>query len=182
MTFNNEKKTFLAKLDKSKKGGIDEKVISLINAINEKDNYYTTSSCSGRVNLWKGKEKKNEAEWLKVSHNPISIKFFELDDKAGLIWLRVEPFILHVACRDLEAANFFLDKAKKFFKKSCLLSISNKIIVEIRGSETMEMPLYLEGELLFSGKFSWLEQEVNRKLNRIWEGIEKLEAEVRKSK
>lgn len=174
MTFQNEKKTFLSKLDKSKKGEIDERIIPLIKLINSKDEYYTTSSCSGRVYLWKGTGKKNETKWLKLSHDLIAESFLtDLDEKNGLVWLRLEPFILHIACRDLKAANQLLSEAKPIFKKSSILSISNKIIVEIKGSEFMEVPFYQDGKLLFSGQLRWLVELINEKLKQIWLGIEK---------
>ncbi|MBU0456799.1 MAG: tRNA wybutosine-synthesizing 3 family protein [Nanoarchaeota archaeon] len=188
MTFQNDKKTFLAKLDKSKKGEIDEKIVSLLELINNKDDYYTTSSCSGRVYLHKGRGRKNETEWLKLSHNLIDEYFFKLDvtklddyklDESRFIWLRLEPFILHVACKSLEAANELLEKAKKIYKKSCLLSVSNKIIVEIRGSEFIEMPFYEDGKLLFSGDIKWLRELVNSKLEKVWAGVEMFEKELK---
>ena len=178
MTFPNEKKMYLSKQDKSRKGDIDQKVIPVLETINSKDNYYTTSSCSGRVYLWTGTGKKNETEWLKVSHELIDEKFFEIQSQKGLVWLRVEPFILHVACNDLEAANQLLGKARQIYKKSCLLSASNKILIEIRGSELVEMPLYLDGKLLYQGNLSWLVQLVNEKLQRMWEGMEKFKKTI----
>jgi len=174
MTFANEKKTFLDKLDKSKKGGIDQKVVSLINKINQNPDYYTTSSCSGRVCLWQGTGKKNETEWLKVSHNLINNDFFEVNE-LELVWLRLEPFIIHVACRDLGAANRLLEKARLVYKKSCLLSSSNKIIIEIRGSEFLEMPFSLNENILFNGDLNWLTELINQKFERIFSGINKFE-------
>lgn len=171
MTFQNEKKTFLAKLDKSRKGNIDEKIIFLIDKINQDENYYTTSSCSGRVTMIKRNGKKNETEWLKVSHDLIDRNFFEINEE-GMVWLRLEPLILHVACKDLEYADRLLEKAKKFYKKSCLLSFKNKIIVEVRGSEFIEMPFYNK-ELLFSGDMEELKDLINDKLELIWEKTEK---------
>lgn len=173
MNFLNDKKTFLAKLDKSKKGEVDEKVVPLLKKINYLENYYTTSSCSGRVYLWKGSGKKNETEWLKISHDLVDDKFFQLEgrERKGLIWLRVEPLILHVCCRSLEAASRLLERARKIFKKSCLLSVGHKIIVEVRGSEFIEMPLYKGGELLFKGELTYLAELVNQKLRKIFERI-----------
>ena len=49
MAFDNEKKTYLPKADKSKKGDLDTKIIPLLNKFNSLPDYYTTSSCSGRV-------------------------------------------------------------------------------------------------------------------------------------
>ena len=176
--FLNDKKTFLAKLDKSKKGDIDERILPLIKIINSKPNYYTTSSCSGRVYFWRGSGKKNENEWINVHHELIDASFFELEDKSGLIWLRLEPMILHIACKDLDSANLLLEKIRILYKKSCILSASHKIIIEIRGSEMIEMPFYENGKLLFNGERDWLIGLINEKMSKIWKGIEKLEKEI----
>ena len=174
MNFPNDKKTFLAKLDKSKKGSVDEKAIPLLETINALPDYYSTSSCSGRVYLWKGTGKKSETQWLKVSHDLIEDDFFNCDEEKELVWLRLEGAIWHIACKDLETANVLLEKARRFYKKSCILTASSKIIVEVRGSEYMEMPLYKEGKLLFSGDLLWLKGMINQKLEKVWKDTEKL--------
>jgi len=183
--FPNDKKTFLAKLDKSKKGDIDEKVIPILKAVNSKQDYYTTSSCSGRVYLWKGtakgKGKKNEMIWLRTSHDLVKEEFFKIEEK-GLIWLRLEDFILHIACQDLESANKLLLEARVLYKKSCILSASNKIMVEIRGSEFIEMPLYQKGKLLFNQSFTWLTQEVNSRMKKVWQKEEQFRKLIEKIK
>ena len=185
MTFENDKKTFLAKMDRSKKGEIDEKAVPVLKTFNKLNDYYTTSSCSGRVYLWSGTEKKGEMNWLKASHDLIEEDFFELgelNNKNGfdLVWLRVEPFILHVCCQNIEFANKLLTLARTIYKKSNILSIGHKIIVEIRGSEMMEMPLYLNEKLLFNGELSYLKELVNHKLNKIFLGIDKFNKELSK--
>ena len=172
MTFANEKKMFLAKNDKSKKGDIDTRVIPILNTINANTEYYTTSSCSGRVYLWTGTGKKNQTEWIKVSHDLIDESFLSIPDINGTVWLRVEPFILHVACRNIEAANRLLEKARQIYKKSCILSLSNKVIIEVRGSELIEMPLFLNGKILFQEELSWLVGLVKEKLERMWKGMD----------
>lgn len=177
MAFDNEKKTVLSKTDKSRKGSIDARMIPLLKIINGKKDYYTTSSCSGRAYLWKGSGKKSETQWLKVSHDLIETDFFETEDK-NMVWLRLEGIILHAACRDLEAANVLLNKARKDYKKSSILSASNKIIVEVKGSEFMEMPLYKDGRLLFSGDLDWLRDLINTKLNQMWENLEKFRRNI----
>jgi len=178
MDFDNDKKTFLAKTDRSKKGSIDEKALSIIELINGLANYYTTSSCSGRVYLWCAGEKKNEAEWLKVSHDLVIESFLDLKDRGNIteniIWLRFEPFILHVACSDLETADKLLDLVRVIYKKSSLLSFNKKIILEVRDSGSVEMPLYKKGELIFSGELSWLVELMNEKLEKNWKKMNKL--------
>ncbi len=167
MGFDNDKRNILAKQDKSKKGSIDDAIRPLLELINSLQDFYTTSSCSGRVYLWTGSGKKNETTWLRVSHDLINDNFLEVKKDSGLIWLRLEPFILHVSCRDLAAANDVLERSKKIYKKSCLLSITHKIIVEVRGSEFLEMPLYNNGQKLFSGDLGWLRDLVNQKMKQI---------------
>lgn len=182
MTFANNKKTFLSKLDKSKKGSVDDKVSPLLDLLNKESQYYTTSSCSGRVYLWKGSGKKNETHWLNVSHDFITDDFLAIDDTAaGIIWLRVEPLILHICCKDLAAATTLLDAARKVCKKSSLSSIRNKIIVEIRGSEFVELPLYNDGKLLFTD-LNLLATLVNQKLEHILLTLEKLTEIIKKIK
>lgn len=176
MGFENDKKTFLSKLDKSKKGSIDKRLVPLLAVINAKDNYYTTSSCSGRVYLWQGSGKKNETEWLRVSHDLINDDFFSIDKnfETGIIWLRMEPMILHVCCQDLQEASNLVEKARTIFKKSCILGASSKIIVEIRGSEFVEMPYAQNEKLLFNGDLSILTMLVNQKLKATWEKTDRL--------
>ena len=48
--FDSEKSRVLEdKEDASRKGSIDAPIIELVKYINEQENYYTTSSCSGRI-------------------------------------------------------------------------------------------------------------------------------------
>ncbi len=181
--FPNNKKTFLTKLDKSKKGDIDQRALPLLNAINQLPNYYTTSSCSGRVYLWTGSGKKNETQWLKVSHDLIDDSFFTLSQPTpNLVWLRFEPFILHICCKDLKSANYLLNEAHLLYKKSSLLSISKKIILEIRSSELIEMPLYDNHHLLFDQEFSYLTQLINQRMVNMWQRMDKFEEMIQKLK
>ena len=174
MSFENEKKNFLTKLDKSKKGSVDDKIRPLLEIINAHPCYYTTSSCSGRVYLWRGSGKKNETEWIKMSHNPITEDFLTPPPSKGVVWLRLEPVIIHVCAKDLESANILLQAVRPVYKKSSLLSINHKIMVEIRGSEFLEMPFSREGKLLFQGEMGWLVMLINQKMKRMSEGIAKL--------
>jgi tRNA wybutosine-synthesizing protein 3 len=167
MTFNNQKQTFLAKLDKSKKGSIDKHALDIINAINSLDNYYTTSSCSGRVYLYTKNQVKNQTQWLKVSHELINDDFFQIVEPC---WLRYEGFIIHIACKTIEDANALLIKAQTLYKKSSIISLK-KNIVEIRDSEIIDMPYY-DNKLIYIG--SILTNLINDKLTNNWNKIEKL--------
>lgn len=82
--------------DKSPKGFIDAPILDLMHVINNHPEYYTTSSCSGRVALYcEGLEKDVEnpnsdpnaiekttkgGTWLFVSHDPIAIPYLANHD------------------------------------------------------------------------------------------------------
>ena len=76
MIFQKEKNDFLIKKDKSRKGSIDNKIKKLVNKINSLNDFYTTSSCSGRVLILAipNSNKKNEVKYLFISHKKIKNK------------------------------------------------------------------------------------------------------------
>ncbi|MBU2053126.1 MAG: hypothetical protein KJ721_02695 [Nanoarchaeota archaeon] len=71
--FSQRKKSILSKEDKSSRGKWDSKIVSLCKKINEKEEYCTTSSCSGRVVVMVDKEKKESDLFKFVSHDLISL-------------------------------------------------------------------------------------------------------------
>lgn len=168
------KKDVLGKGDKSKIGEIDSAIKELVEKINSFDDYFTTSSCSGRIVLQTG-ERKTEIEWVKVSHDEVDldwVKSVELPSK--LLWFRMEPMILHVACSSVEKAQELLDKAQPIFKKSFIQTTRNKILVEIKGSEYIETPV-ADGKWLVDDDYlQVLIEEANKKLKRTREKIKLL--------
>lgn len=164
--FSKEKSDFLSKKDKSKKGSIDKGIVKLVNKINSKDDYYTTSSCAGRIVLLEMKSrKKNDCSWIFAKHG--KVKFNEINNaliknsiktnsnneinnneksnKKKLnknnyeIWFKQQPLILHVACRNLEFAKKFLEIARKLFRRAGIIGITDKkVTIEVIGSEHLE--------------------------------------------
>ncbi|KAI8144526.1 methyltransferase TYW3-domain-containing protein [Fennellomyces sp. T-0311] len=71
--------------DKSPKGFIDAPILDLIHIINRHPNYYTTSSCSGRVAVYcegfqDDKSTTKGGIWLYVTHDPVTIPQDANDD------------------------------------------------------------------------------------------------------
>ena len=135
----------LRKKDKSRKGCIDKDAVKIVNEINSKKDYYTTSSCSGRIVLLEMKSrKKNECDWIFAKHG--KVEFDEiinaLKNKSKIkkqIYFKQQPLILHIACRNIDAAKNLLDAARKVFKHSGIISFNNKrVVVEIIGNERIE--------------------------------------------
>ena len=105
------------------------------------------------------------------------------DDKS--IWLRFEPFILHVACRSLTAASALMAAARPAFKNVGLTTWKkddSRYVVAIWGDEGLDMPLSTaRGDLLVSSSHHapWLAQLVNDRHQRNWAKIARFVGLVR---
>lgn len=73
INFQRRKDDTLSRLDKSSKKSWDKKITSLCEKINSLKDYYTTSSCSGRILLMVSLEKKQKDLFLKVYHDLVSV-------------------------------------------------------------------------------------------------------------
>src|SRR3989344_3293664 len=71
--FAQRKKEVLSKKDKSSKKSWDENILKLCEKINSKDDYYTTSSCSGRITLIKNVERDKRNVVLRSWHDLINL-------------------------------------------------------------------------------------------------------------
>ena len=180
MNFDNEKKQCLEKTDKSKKQSVDDRIAGLCDMINSKKDFYTTSSCSGRILLIEKKSGlKNECSWIYVTH-----EYADFDAVKGAIakidkypiWFQCEPFILHVCCRDIDYANKILKLFQSLgFKHSGVLSLSKRIIIEAIGSERIQALVAKDGKLLVSEDYiRAIIEEANKKQERNHKYIEKI--------
>ncbi|MEM3113203.1 MAG: tRNA wybutosine-synthesizing 3 family protein [Candidatus Pacearchaeota archaeon] len=175
------KKNQLGKIDKSLKQSIDKKIKKLCDLINKNPNYYTTSSCSGRIVLIKESKEKTEDLFLFVSHD--LVKFEELKKElAGikyedLVYFKQDPVILHVACRTLNDAQKLHDFAKWSGWKRCgIIATKKRFMVELNGTHKIEMPIMNNGKILVDDKFlEILVNESNKKLEKSWSIIKNLE-------
>lgn len=181
MGFDLDKKNSLSKLDKSQIGAIDSDILPLCNLINSSDDYYTTSSCAGRIVIQKVPDDytKNHHCWLLESHDPVTfdqVKVSLLDLPDETVWLREESLILHVACRTLEHASSLLKLVRDDFKRSGIIS-DKKIVVEIASTEHMDVPIARDKKMLIDDAYlKFLVEEANRKLTRTKEKIKDLAA------
>jgi tRNA wybutosine-synthesizing protein 3 len=180
-SFDKRKKDVLSKLDKSHKNSWDEKISELCNKINSTHDYYTTSSCSGRAILMIEQDKKAENLFISVYHDKISFKKLKEDLSLALkkeknVKFKLEPCILHISCRSLEAAEEIYDKAKiAGWKKSGIIGTRNGFSTELGGSDRLEFPIISGGKVLVDDEFlKIVVEESNRKLERSWMRIEKM--------
>ena len=185
ITFSRRKQDVLSKADKSSIGCLDKKISKLCNKLNKLDNHYTLSSCSGRVVLIKNLEKKQPGMFVFRSHEKVKLgelkksleSYKESKNKETLIF-KQEPPILHIACKNLEDSKKLLKKVQQAgFKHSGIIAISgNRIVVEIKASEQLALPVFTEGKLLVDDDFlKILVKESNKRLEKGWKKIAKLE-------
>lgn len=184
----NEKKQTLKKSDKSSKGTIDEKIKSLLSLINNSKFFFSTSSCSGRAILMietgKKKEKAIQASW----HNLISFKELkqktkEIENKIKSkkqiypIYFKFDPLILHIFAFKPTHAALIVDLAREIgFKKSGFYWGKRRWpLIEIRGSETISLPLIKKKCLLPDSYLKLLVIETNKKMKQVWKKTKKFE-------
>lgn len=273
--FLSRKETCLSKRDRSSAGRIDPKAVDICAAINAREEFYTTSSCSGRCFLYCGdgikahhhfvekgegnNEENQESQSgeqrqprghgffhrFRVNHDIIrdAKQYFNFDtldptkddfDPTGggdamrtvdqyeykqhqeegeevkkeetsgpftkiqqnnvemfkcipdqPTWLRYEPFILHVMCRSLEAAEALMNAARPAFKNVGLTSWKHgygRYIVAIWGDEGLDLPVTTPQDtmkFLFTGQEEWLQELVNERHYRNWAKLEKFVRSVR---
>lgn len=182
MQFSLRKKNQLSKIDKSNEGKWDNHILDLCEKINKHEEYCTTSSCSGRVVITKADKNKSENAFLFKSHEKITFKELKYkieeikNSYSELAYFKSEPCILAVSCDNLEDAEKLMKLAQESgWKRSAIISAS-RFIVELMSTEKLEFPILDKGNILVDDNFlRIIVDESNKKLEKSWEKIKKLE-------
>ncbi|MCX6774353.1 MAG: hypothetical protein NTY68_05160 [Candidatus Micrarchaeota archaeon] len=167
--------------DAKLEGKADEKAFALIDAVNALDNYVTTSSCSGRVMILSLEKHKKDAKMQSRWHGKVNADEIEIaiSEYAGekKLWLKAEPFILHIACRDIESGIKMLKACKNAgIKRFGLQAMKDdKYLIEIIGTGKMDIPL--ECCSVDYVKFAKLANDI---LESNWKRMEILKEEIQK--
>ncbi|KAK1947897.1 tRNA wybutosine-synthesizing protein 2/3/4 [Phytophthora citrophthora] len=173
--------------DKSPKGCIDEPIVDMIKTINAHPDYVTSSSCSGRIAVFcgeaaagNGKEGQSDlitkgGKWLIAEHGTIT--FDQLmtalrspeanSSTSNMIIFKHEPFIMHVVCRDLDAAKELLQWGiASGFRESGVVLGNRKIMCAIRTTANgLEIPLGRRADHLLVNEdyLRWIVDIANQK-------------------
>jgi len=191
--FFNEKKQTLSKMDKSVKGEIDAPIVPLVEMINASDQYYTTSSCSGRIIVTAssgdqeigGPVVKKGTDWQFVSHDPIDDvdQFVKTFGEAVLkghnsMIIKFEPVIFHIRASDIESARTLLQVGlQSGFRNSVIvLASKGRATVAFRSTAAMEVPLVIDGDLVVGEEYlRQLVKVANRKMVANMQAIVRLQ-------
>ena len=184
--FLKSKKGRLGRGDKSSIGDWDKPITKLCDKINDSGDYYTLSSCSGRIVLIKETLDKKPGLFLFRTHKKTSFKELKKElvkaskKTKDLIYLKQEPCVLAVSCRNLDVEQKLLDKARASgWKKSGITTTSKKFVVELFSTERIDVPIVNNGRILVDDNYlKMLVKEANSKLIRTFEKIKRLEKEI----
>ncbi|KAL7850931.1 hypothetical protein AOLI_G00212870 [Acnodon oligacanthus] len=181
--FKQWKKQSLNRLDLSKKGSIDRDVADIVSFINSSEHYFTTSSCSGRIILIDGVSdrtdvQKQNCSWLFVTHEKCKKDdvVAALQKSSGDAVFKFEPCVLHVQCRQLEDAQLLHSVAinSGFRNSGVTIGKKGKIIMAVRSTHCLEVPLSHKGQVLVSEEYiDFLVGVANSKMDENLKRIER---------
>jgi tRNA wybutosine-synthesizing protein 3 len=174
-------------------GEVDEEILPIVEKINSNPDYFTTSSCAGRIVLIEMPDlgDKEAAEFLGKWHREIEVK--EIMDaflKAKIntmVFLLAQSPIIHIRCRTLESAvklrNIAVESGLKYSTlKSLTLSSKNepiKVVVEILSSENIHVPVARSGKFFPDRDYlAFLVENANQALKRAREKLERFKASL----
>lgn len=155
--FEAKKKNALEKLSKAKKEElVDVAIIPILSIINQSSNYYTTSSCAGRVSIISKTDarSKHSVIFLLKTHELPTLDQIQkvLTSKQsfqGQIWFNLEPPVFHIGSRTFtDAKNIHRIALEAGMGLTMIKSISRSIIVEARGTGRIEMPIGFDGIIM----------------------------------
>ena len=146
--FSDGKKSALEKLSKAiSTNQVDSGILPILNIINKSDEYYTTSSCFGRIVLLEipiignKKEAKSLGKWHRAIELNELLSAAE-NAKDGQLWVLSQSPIIHIAASSVSAAEKILKIAIACgFKNSGIKSIGKRIVIEILSTERLDAPI-----------------------------------------
>jgi tRNA wybutosine-synthesizing protein 3 len=177
MAFQEQKSKYLEALnypDKSRAGSCDPQILPLLDHINDLDDFYTTSSCAGRLMLIEKhpEGKKFEANWMLVSHDAIEYQQIwqtlhqRIEQPDYEVWFKMEAPIIHLCARDLESAQWFLAHCKAVgLKHAAIMGTTPRVMLEIMGRTAIETLLCVDGQILINEYYiETMIKKANKKL------------------
>lgn len=179
--FLNARSKAISSLKKAiEKGKIDEKALPIVKKINAIGDFFTTSSCSGRIAVLEIPSfgQKRKARFLGKWHRKVSFEeVLEALKKAkkGEIWFLVQSPIFHVSTISMGDAKKLLNIANQSgFKYSSIKTVNGKIVVEILGTERIDAPLGIDGNIYGGEEYIKILVEIANKM------MEKMEKKLRR--
>jgi tRNA wybutosine-synthesizing protein 3 len=168
-------------------GRMDEDFIPLCDYIDKTKNYFTSSSCAGRIALigLGEEETKQESAFYRKWHRKVSVKEVldaVRDFRGNVLWFKQEPLILHLGANNLKSAKKVLILCEKAGIKRAGIKVAKdgKYIIEMLGTQNINAPIK-EGKVCTSEEYlKYLIKKGNEKFEKNQELIKKLTMESKK--
>lgn len=171
-----------------KKGKVDEKMLPIVEKINARGDFFTTSSCAGRIVVVETPSfgAKKRARFLGKWHRTVEVsEVMEALEgaSAGELWFLVQSPILHVTAISMKDAAALLAVAiQSGFKHSSIKAADGKIVVEVLTTERIDTPLGIDGTIYGGTEFLTLlvalankmMKKMERKLKRLEKNLDSL--------
>ncbi|KAM6415014.1 tRNA wybutosine-synthesizing protein 3 homolog isoform 2-T2 [Rhynochetos jubatus] len=164
-TFGQRKAQCLARADASRRGALDERAVAVVQLLNGRSRFCTTSSCSGRLVLAQS-----------------SAAMTALGKATGDVVLKFEPFVLHVLCQELQDAQLLHSVAIEsgFRNSGITVGRGGKIMMAVRSTHCLEVPLSRKGKLMVSEEYieflvhvaNGKMEENTRRIDRFYQRLE----------
>jgi tRNA wybutosine-synthesizing protein 3 len=180
MSFDAAKTSLLDKLaagvDFSPKGSIDAPIVQLVDFINDLPDFVTTSSCSGRISVYRDENCTKGIVWILVVHGVITVEQLreavQGQDYATagnfFIALKCEGFIVHIRCRDLDSGRKLHQIAMGCGFRESGLSVGQKMRVQLAIRTTaygLELPIAVGKKMILdTNALEIIVAEANRRL------------------
>jgi tRNA wybutosine-synthesizing protein 3 len=166
----------------------DPLVIPLCRFLNQQLEFFTASSCSGRITVLEldESENKRESAFFYKKHGSVQTEavWKRIREKSrNNLWFKQEPFILHLGTNHLENARLLLECCKEAGIKRAGIMVAKpgKFVLEIIGTQGLAVPVKQKNRMLVEKKFfRFLVKQANKKLERNFERLKKFEQALRK--
>lgn len=181
--FGKQKATAVKKFQKALDSGeVDSLVVPMIKHLNSLEDYYTTSSCAGRISVFHDVGIKKDSDWLGKWHHEVGFEDIKSAlkriPKKGIVWFIYEPSIFHIVSRDLDSAVRIVNLARNSgFKKVGVQSCKpERYLVEICSTERIDAPLIERGKILIDKNYiKCLVKIANKKFQKGKKKLKRLE-------
>ncbi|MDO8647515.1 MAG: hypothetical protein Q7R70_03805 [Candidatus Diapherotrites archaeon] len=169
-------------------GKVDERMIPLVEFIFSKPEYFTTTTCSGRIlllNLDSKELKKPDSFFAKWHEIP---EFEEVWDSLGKkssqdLWFKQESFVMVIGTTSLENAKKIMAICRNNgVKKAGIMACEEgRFLVEIMGSHYLSFLAKQDSKVIIEREFFEKQFETAvKKLKMNWQMLDKLEKALKK--
>jgi len=176
----------LERWEKAKEEGeADDKIKDLVEFFNSRKDYYTTSSCSGRIVVCHTKDDDKQffkflGKWHRqVSTDEVINSITPVDE--GVLWFKMEPFIIHICAKNTGKASNVVREAKKLgLKSSGIFQIRKRVMFQLIGEEWLSTPIGDDGGFLMDeSMLDIIVEEANQKISKNFDRMEHLTENLR---